>query len=190
MANEHTFNQSFARRLDQGVFWEGYISACLAREGLWVIHNPSIDNNSEEERQYNMLETAGDLVVCWCRPDGPPSLRTISTWEPGVSPDHADGVHVECKSSSSGVWGRGQENPFVCARRRWERLWGDLGYLPRPWLVASSNGQLQAILPGTKVTVEDIRDHGRGYTYKGMVVDRKDVLPFGEFVTWAKGQAL
>ena len=189
MANEHTFNQSFSRRLDQGVFWEGYISACLAREGLWVIHNPSTSPEDPEEIQQNLLNTAGDLVVCWINPDDNTGIITrsdvdqdqgLELWE--------DGVHVECKSSSSGVWGRSEEHPFVCARKRWERLWGDLGHLPRPWLVASSNGLIQTILPGTKAWCEDVVDRGRGFTFKGMVVDRKDVLPFGEFVSWAKGK--
>lgn len=212
MPKRYLFNKDFSKRLDQGVFWEGYISASLCREGFYVIHNPSVEAKGFKGFNEAVHNHGGDFLVCTDKPihsgyvpryidsfilnkndyDELPEKSISLVKEFGlIDPFEAKnpkivGFHVEAKSTSASKWGKGDSFPVLCSYKRFRRCFGELRYLPRPHLMASASGSIQAVLPGTKILVGEAKDWQRGQNYEVVRINANEIKSFREFIAFCK----
>ncbi len=203
--NIRTTSKEFEDRLDMGAFWEGWVSAVLARCGLHTIQHPMVNGGTRDHSvSYDLDVCAADPLLFGVSPlisehsDVITGLskRARPTARGALCPIRASRVSrtstaTEVKSSAL-TFTKPQDYPMptalVCAQDSWMKKWPGKETVQRDFLLVSRvTGHIVWIPVGTKVQLNHpVTDRNRDYSYKCAVVNREQLQPFRKFVDMVK----
>lgn len=159
---------SFLARQEEAMFWEAYVGARLAKEGLYVVHEP-----------MHLGEYYDPLKGLTC------DLR-VSPWPP-VSCLPVELLDVEVKSRQRYFHKPADlgQNVFICNQQWFLNNFPGYSTLGRDFLLVSKvTGHILWAAEGTEVTMGvDMYDDERQLAYKGVTVRTSDLGDFSGFVT-------
>ena len=168
--SEGPVSRSFLQRADEAAFWEAWVGAKLAREGLYACHMPFTADGHPSHG------TSNDLLV--------------STESPFIGSE-ADGETVEVKGIKAEFTCPGDypfERVLVCSQNSWLRKWPGRDFTSVSFLFASKKtGAIIWLPPMTKVELgREITDGTRNETYRVVDAEARHLRTFSEFVDWVK----
>ncbi len=158
------FSKSFLQRADEACFFEAYVGASLARNGLYVIHQPmglGLYHDPLKSLSWDLEVAANGML------------------DP-VLP-------LECKSRSVGFSGP-EDYPHqdvrVCSQKWFLKNWPGSDTLGRDFILVSQKTFGMVWVPaGTAVTMgREILDNERNEVFKVVEVQKKDLKSFQQYV--------
>lgn len=166
------FSKSFLQRADAACFWESYVSAVLARNGLYVLHEPMHLGEFHDP----LKSTTSDIHV------GPTADLALQ-WD------------VEIKSRNL-YWTCPEDYPFdsvrVCSQSWFLKNWPGYDTTGRDFLfVSQKTGGIVWLPMGSKVTLgEEVVDHERNELYKCVTAHIDQLMSLEQFVAEVRQSGL
>ncbi len=173
-------SQSFKDRANDACFYEAYVSALLAREGLYVLQYPfKVDDNDKTDHSLTW-----DLDVCFENPK--------YDYSDCGFPNNSELAQVEVKSLNTKFTCPGDypyPDTFVCSQSNFNKKWPGRDYTMRDFLLVSrKTGSIVWIPTMTQVKSKPVLDRSRGTTSQTMYCQKDSLRAFSEFVEMVRGK--
>ncbi len=177
-------SQSFRDRADSAAFYEAWVGAVLTRAGLYVTLHPFEIDGKDHGKSWDLdvFVEPGHLIS---------DRRKIKSLSKPRGSVRTEAVPVEVKSLSL-KFHNVDDYPFgtviVCSQNNFLRKWPGKQQTQRDFLLVSTRtGSIVWIPKHTAVTLgHDVLDGTRNELYKTVVVNKRQLCPFQDFIEYVK----